>query len=81
MLTGKAMNWPQNRQYEKYRRELKGNPEITDDGEVGELLIDWVLEHIYPDVDVNKITPADAIYLFEQTMDLTNKRTEEEAKN
>lgn len=78
-IEAKPMSWPQSRAFNKFRKELDAKSLPED--EKGEEAIEWVLDNIYPDLDNDEITQADAIWLFEQTVKLSQQRTIDEEKN
>lgn len=78
-IEARAMSWPKSREFNKLRRELKEKG-CTEEI-IGEEAINFVVTQVYPEIDAETLTQADAFYLFEKTMELSKQLTIAEEKN
>lgn len=79
ILTVRGMTFDEYSDFLDWRDEIV--TEKTDTRKLGRLLVHYVFEHIYPDIDINLLTPKEAILVANRTIALSEESRDDEIKN
>ncbi|WP_405379567.1 hypothetical protein [Phascolarctobacterium sp.] len=77
ILELRPMTWWESCEYQDY---VDGISPDTSARKAGQLLVDWVLDNIYPDAPQD-ITPGEAMAIYQRTLALSSTVREDEIKN
>lgn len=79
LLEVRAMNWRENLAFDDMRQKAVAEESVSAE-QLGRKCIEWVMDNIYPGM-IEKLTAAETLAVYSNTMDLTNAVRYDEIKN